>query len=129
MGKVAWLLLLMCWASIAGAKERKWLDAEVASIKESDVETLEQLYKSPTVNNQPNGPLRDAGVEQRKSKLYTYDFQTADKHFLASVPKKPVEGLAEHAKVKIVVERGWLVVLLPDKKEKRLDFLESKSRL
>jgi hypothetical protein len=126
MARVICILILLSAASLSWAKDRKWLDAEVASIKESEVESSEQLYKSATVNNQANAPLREAGVDKHKSKLYTYDFQVTDKHYFGTISKKPLDGLAEHAKVKIVVERGWVIVQMPDEKEKRMDFLEAK---
>jgi len=116
--------LLLYSAAPIPAKERKWLPAEVASIKETQVETEEMLYKSSQPNNSMNGPLRSAGVERQSKKIYTYVFKTSDTQLSGRAEKKPIEGLAEGVKVDIVRQRGWLVIRMPDGKEKRLDFLQ-----
>jgi len=123
MRRLSAATLLLCSALPIAAKERKWVPAEVASIKETQVEIEEMLYKSSQPNNTMDGPLRSAGVEKRSKKVYTYTFKTSETVLSGRAEKKPLEGLAEGMKVDVVRQRGWLVIRMPDGEEKRLDFI------
>jgi hypothetical protein len=48
---------------------------------------------------------------------------TDAKHIEAVIEKKPIEGLSQGMKVRIIAHRGWVIVQLPDGKEKKLDFV------
>ncbi len=123
MRRLSAATLLLYSAIPLAAKERKWLPAEVASIKETQVEMEEMLYKSSQPNNSMDGPLRSAGVERQSKKVYTYVFTTSATQLSGRAEKKPLEGLAEGMKVDIFRQRGWLLIRMPDGKEKRLDFI------
>jgi hypothetical protein len=116
--------VLACLAVPVQARERNWIPAEIASIKETRVDTEDLSYKSSQPNNTMNGPLRPAGVEKSTRKFYTYVFKAGDKQYSGRAEKRSVQGLAEGMKVKIAVHRGWLLIQMPDGKEKRIDFVE-----
>ena len=106
------------------AKERSWLSAELVKINETQTESEEELYKSSQPNNTSSAPLASAGTEKHTKKIYTYVFKVADKEYKGRVEKKPIPGLTAGSKLNIVVQRGWLIVQMPDGKEKKMDFLE-----
>ena len=121
-----WLLVvvaLLCFGTAIQAKERKWISAELVSVNETQVETEDTLYRSSQVNNSVSTPPLVTGAEKRIKKIYTYSFKTDEKKYEGVVEKKPVEGLTKGMKVQIVVQRGWVIVQMPDGKEKKLDLV------
>jgi len=117
------LTAVLCCCIGTQAKERKWIPAEVVGVTEAQVETENALYRSSQPNNVTTAPPLVSGAEKRTKKVYTYSFKTADKQYEGISEKKPVEGLSSGMKVQVVIQRGWVIVQMPDGKEKRLDLV------
>ena len=123
--KCLWLSVfaLLCSGALAQAKDRKWIPAEVSEVKETQVESETALYRSSQPSGTMSAPPLPAGSEKRKKMVYNYVFKTEAKQIEGVVEKKPVEGLTKGLKVQIFVQRGWIIVQMPDGKEKRMDLV------
>ncbi len=106
------------------ARERNWISVEVARLEETQVEKEDLSYKSSQPNSRFDPSLRPAEVEKHVKRIYTYTFRTGEKQYVGRCEKKPVQGLGQGMRVGIIVQRGWLIIHMPDGKEKRIDFLE-----
>jgi hypothetical protein len=117
------VMAILCSGASTQAKERKWISAELVSVKETQVETEDTLYRSSQPNNTMSAPPLASGAEKRTKKVYTYSFKTSENKYDGIAEKKPVVGLSEGMKVQIVIQRGWVIVQMPDGKEKKLDLV------
>ena len=119
MRPVVILCLLACFSTWAGTKQRGWQEAHVAKIGYSVSET-EQAEYTPS----PGTGVAASGVETRRTRIWTYVFQTDHQVYTARLEGKPLAGLHEGDRIQIAVQRGVLRVLGSRGKERTLELLK-----
>jgi hypothetical protein len=114
------LLVSVFFCLLAPAKDRAWQDAKVVKVDMTETESEDQLYRSSAPSGQAGQPLASGG-EKHTKKTWTYTFQAGDKKYAGVAEKKSLEGVKQGDDVKIFSSRGFMYVLMPDGKERKLD--------
>jgi hypothetical protein len=124
MRLVSLVSLLLFASLIAGAKDRPWQDAKLTKVEVSEMQVQNEQFRSSAPSGQAGVPLSSGG-DTRTVKTYTYRFQAEGKNYAGTVDKKPLEGVKEGDTVKVFSQRGFLYVLPPDGKERKLNSIKA----
>jgi len=110
--------MLACLCTWAGTQQTDWQEARVVKIGQSVNETEDAEY-TPS----PTG-VATSGVETRRTRTWTYVFQTEHQVYTAKLDGKPLVRLHEGDRIQIAVERGVLRVLDSRGKKRTLQLLK-----
>jgi hypothetical protein len=118
------LLTLLCFSRPALSKERPWQDAQVVKVEQSEVAVEQDLFRSSAPSGAVGTPL-PTGTETHRKKIFTYEFKTDQHRYVATVEKKPIEGVQQGSKVRIFAKKDELFLEMPNGKERRLDLTKT----
>ena len=118
------LFALLCLCLPAVSKERPWQDAQVVKVEQSEVAVEQDLYRNSAPSGSVGTPL-PTGTETHRKKIFTYEFKTDQHRYLATVEKKPIEGVQQGSKVRIFAKKDELFLEMPNGKERRLDLTKT----